>query len=264
MSKIVFFVAVTFIALNLNCEASTSGRELDYAQLIDYERNNLKGDVVWLQQNGKKFLALYTETEKLENKGTAIILHSMGGHPDHNSFSGAVRRYLPQHNWATLSIQLPVLSVRANPSDYLPLLAEANARIKASVDYLKDAEVKHIVLIGYQLGAIMALNYLNQQRDNNDVKAVVTMSLNVLDAGQHKINVIKFIKEVNRPMLDIFSENDQANVVHSARKRRMAGKSNPQYRQFKIQSQGYRLDQDENLLVKRIYSWMNKVFKQIE
>lgn len=260
MSRVVL-IFIIFVWGTLNSRASNEVRELEYAEAIEasYSPSSM-GKIVWLQTKRKKILALYTETEKKENLGTAILLHPMGEQPDHGKLINPLRTYLPQHNWATLSLQMPVLNIGAKQDEYYFLFDSANARIQVGVDYLVAAGVKNIVLIGDELGGMMATYYLKQNAKAN-VKAIVAVSLGVPDTEHKNAQIIKFISKIKQPFLDIYAEYDAPEVTDSARKRRVAGKNSSSYRQFKIEGEGHKRQHDEGLMVKRIYSWINWVFR---
>ena len=76
--------------------ASNELRELEYAEEI--QSSFSMGLIVWLNSQKDRFLNIYTETEKKQNLGTAIILHPMDGHPDQRKLINPLRTYLPQHN----------------------------------------------------------------------------------------------------------------------------------------------------------------------
>lgn len=257
MFKVFFiFIAVTF---NANSRASNELRELDYAEKI--KATHSIGKVLWLKAKNRKFLTLYTETEKKQSLGTAIILHSMGRHPDEGKLVNPLRTYLPQHNWATLSLQMPILNFGAKQEEYYSLFGDANARIQAGIDFLVDAGVENIVLIGDGLGGMMAAYYLNQKTNNFEIIAIVAVSLSLPDSEKEQAQVFDFISEIKQPFLDIYLEQDAQKVISSARKKRMAGKNNLDYRQFKIEGEGNKRQHDEGMVVKRIYSWISLVFK---
>ena len=257
MLKIIVFLS---ILINHSLAWGTNKlREMDYAEKI--VSSNVTGEIVWLETNNSKFLALFTETEKIENIGTVILLHSMAGHPDQKKLIAPLRTFLPKHNWATLSLQMPVLELAANSKDYFSLFNDANARIQAGVDFLLAAKVKNIVLIGYELGGMMAVNYLHEKLESKDIKAIITISLAVPETDQKQGQILDFIKEIKQPFLDIFAEFDLPEVTDSARKRKLAGRANLAYRQFEVEGEGYLLQHDEGLLAKRIYSWINRTFR---
>ncbi len=258
-SKVIFLWLI--YVFSANSWATNVYRELEYAEHITAYFST--GKIVWLKANDRRFLTLYTETEEQENLGTAIILHPMDGHPDQKKFINPLRTYLPQHNWATLSIQLPVLGLGAEEREYYPLFREASRRIQMAVDYLVSAGVQNIVLIGYGLGSMMAVSYLNDKQGavEENLKAVVTISLGVPKSKHDKVQIIDFIKEITLPFLDVFAEYDLPVVTDSARKRRIAGKASQSYRQFEIEGEGHLFQHDEGQVVKRIYSWIRTVVR---
>lgn len=253
------FVFVVIYFFSVNSRASNELREMEYAEEI--KTSFSMGRIAWLEAKGKKFLTLYTETEEQENLGTAILLHPMDGHPNQKKIINPLRTYLPQHRWATLSIQLPVLGVGAKDNEYYKLFDDANNRIQAAIDYLFAAKVKNIVLIGYGLGGTMAVHYINENITDTKVKAIATISLLVPKSNHKDVQIIDFINRINQPFLDIFAEFDSAEVRDSARKRRIAGKENPDYRQVEVKGEGHLFQHDEGMVVKRVYSWVNRTFR---
>ncbi len=252
------------IGLILSCYLSISWatnqmREMEYAEKI--KSSLAMGEIVWLQVKGKQFLSLYTQTEKKENLGTVIILHPMGSHPHQKQLINPLRTFLPQHNWATLSMQMPVLTGAAKENEYFPLFDDADDRIQAGIDFLLDARVENIVIVGYGLGGMMGLYFIKNKAGASAVSALVTISLPVPDSDKKQAQVIDFMRKVEQPFLDIFAEFDLPEVVDSARKKRLAVKDNLTYSQLKIKGEGYAFKNSEELVVKRIYSWMGRTFK---
>ena len=230
-------------------------READFADEII--KTQPGGKVVWLEYGGKKFLSLYTDTEKKLSKGAVIILHDQGGYPNQLQLIKALRTGLPEHNWTALSVQMPVLEMGANEDDYYALFPEAQARIESAVKYLKDNKIETLVLVGYGLGALMAV-YAQSERAV-DVTAIAAISLAVPDKQNQSAQTLEFIKKIKPPLLDIYAEGDQSAVVESAGNRRLAAKENEYYRQDKINDENHLYQHDEGLVVKRIYSWIERV-----
>src|SRR3989339_458094 len=76
----------------------------------------LTGDPVWLElSSGHKFLTLYTEAPNA--KAGVIVVHGMGVHADWGLIS-PLRQQLPEHGYATLSVQMPVLKADAKEAEY--------------------------------------------------------------------------------------------------------------------------------------------------
>ncbi|RLA03529.1 MAG: DUF3530 domain-containing protein [Gammaproteobacteria bacterium] len=237
-------------------------REMEHAEAI--EASFSTGKVVWIDAQGKKFLTLYTETEQVDSLGAVIILHPMDGHADQQKIINPLRTYLPAHHWATLSVQLPVLGLEASEREYYQLIDDARVRIQESLEFLLDKKVKNIVLIGYGLGGMMAIDFVNESPDSDEIDALVTISLSVPESDHKHVQVIDFIGNIKQPFLDIFAEFDLPVVTDSARKRRLAGNENLLYRQIRMEGEGHLFQHDEGLLVKRVYSWINRTFREMK
>ncbi|MGZ5075479.1 MAG: DUF3530 family protein [Methylobacter sp.] len=240
------------LVLDNACLAGDEKREADFAERIG--KTLSMGKAVWLDAEGKKFLGLYTETEKIFGHGVAIILHDMDGHPDQQQLIHELRTLLPEHHWATLSLQMPLRETGAEQDEYYALFPEAAARIFAGIDYVKGNGAGSVVVVGYGLGGLMGLYALTEK--TADIKALVAISLPVPAIENKAAQTLEFIKKVKIPVLDIYGSMDVPDVVENARERRLAAKDNAVYRQVKINDEGHAYLHDEGLLVKRIYSWL--------
>jgi predicted esterase len=234
------------------CLASDEKREADFAEAIN--KTLRIGKAVWLEANGKKFLGLYTQTEKVTSKGTVIILHDMGGHPNQQQLIYGLRAFLPEHDWATLALQMPLRETGVQTDDYYALFPEAAERIKVGISYAKSNGAENIVVVGYGLGALMGLYAQSEQPA--DIKALVTISLSVPKTQNMTSQTLEFLKKIKVPMLDIYGALDLPDVTESSRDRRLAAKENTAYRQIKVDDEDHTYLHDEGLLVKRIYSWL--------
>lgn len=238
----------------LICVASDEKREAQMAQ--DVQKTLNIGHAVWLDASGKKFLGLRTDTAKNPRAGMIILLHDTGGHPNQQAVIKHLRTFFPEHHWATLSIQLPVREASAPVQDYYSLLPEAKTRILEAVKFAKTEKAEKVVVIGYGLGSLMA-SYALSDLKTDDVDALVTISLPVPQTGEINVQTLQIIPKITLPMLDIYGETDMPDVVQNARDKQVAGKTNPHYRQVKIDNEGHLFLHDDGVLVKRIYSWLN-------
>jgi dienelactone hydrolase len=234
------------------CLAGDEKREAEFAESIG---NTLTvGKAVWLESEGKKFLGVYTETERTGGKGTVIILHDIGGHPNQQPLIYGLRVFLPEHHWTTLALQMPLREAGVEKEEYYALFPEAAARIQAGIDYAKSNGAENIVVVGYGLGGLMAAYALSEKA--GDVKALAAISLPVSATEDKAAQTLAFIGKIKMPMLDIYGALDVPDVTESARERRLAAKENTGYRQVKISDEGHAYLHDDGLLVKRIYSWL--------
>ena len=236
--------------------ASNEQRENHYAAEI--KKNLQLGSAIDLISDNNKFLALYTESEAIKNKGTAILLHDQGQHPDQKYLIHLLRTMLPEHNWATLSLQMPLREYGVKSDDYYALFPKAIQRIQAGIEYLQKNNIKNIVLVGYGMGSLMALHFINETQATA-VNALVTISLPVPETEIQTAQTLTFLKKINVPFLDIYGTKDIPTVSNSARNKRIAARGNPNYRQVKINQVGRSFRNHEDLLVKRVYSWLSFV-----
>lgn len=240
----------------LTCVASDDKREAEFA--ADIQKTLNVGHVVWLESTGKKFLGLYTDTAKNPRSGVIILLHDVGRHPNQQAIIKNLRTFFPEHYWATLSVQMPVREASAPVQDYYVLFPEAKTRLTAALDFAKKEKAEKVVVIGYGLGGLMA-SYALADAKNDEVNALVTISLPVPETSEINAQTLALIPKLTLPMLDIYGALDMPNVVNSVRERQVVGKINPYYRQVKLDNEGHLYLHDDGLLVKRIYSWMDKV-----
>lgn len=250
------FGLALFLCSALTCVASDEKREAEFA--TDIQKTLNVGHAVWLDANGKKFLGLYTDTPKNPRAGVIILLHDVGGHPNQQAIIKNLRAFFPEHHWATLSIQMPIREESAPVHDYYALFPEAKTRLTAALDFAKKEKAEKIVVMGYGLGGLMA-SYSLADAKSEDVEALVTISLPVPETNEHTAQTLSFISKITLPMLDIYGALDMPEVARSARERQVAGKINADYRQVKLDNEGHLYLHDDGLLVKRIYSWIDKV-----
>lgn len=242
----------------MTCVASDEKRELEFA--TDIQKTLTVGHAIQLDASNKKFLGLYTDTTKNPRAGIIILLHDTGGHPNQQAIIKSLRTFFPEHNWATLSLQMPIREASAPIEDYFSLFPNAKARLLAGIQFAKKEKAEKIVVIGYGLGGLMASFALTEKAP--DVNALITISLPVLETNVKEAETLQIIPKITLPMFDIYGALDMPNVVNSARERQVAGKINPQYRQIKLEDEGHFYLHDEGLLVKRLYSWIERVTKK--
>lgn len=254
LSKIIIRMSGTFfLCAALTCVASDEKREAQMAQ--DVQKTLNVGHAVWLEADGKKFLGLRTDTAKNPRAGMIILLHDTGVHPNQQAVIKNLRAFFPEHHWATLSIQMPVREASAPVQDYYSLLPEAKTRLLEAIKFAKSEKAEKVVVIGYGLGSLMA-SYTLADEKNNDVDALVAISLPVPQTSEISAQTLQLLPKLTLPVLDIFGETDMPDVVRNARDKQVAGKTNPHYRQVKIDNEGHLFLHDDGLLVKRIYSWL--------
>ena len=216
-------------------------------------------EVLWLEADGEKFLALYTGQSSQVAHGAVIILHAMGAHADWPQMISPIRMALPEQGWSTLSIQLPLIAPQNQIEDYGLTLQRASDRIDAAVRYLRDRKFLNIVVIGHSFGAASTLAYLKKV-GKQKVQALVAIGLQDYAFVKPSINVLELIEKSPVPILDIYGSRDFKKVVDQAPDRRLAAKkgNNRNYTQFEIEGADHYFNKMEDVLVKRIRGWLDK------
>lgn len=165
------------------------------------------GDPVRLElKSGRRFLAIYTVAPKAA--GAAIIVHGLGVHPDWGLI-GTLRSRLPEHGYATLSVQMPVLAAGAPGEQYPPVFPEAAERLTAAVAWLRGKGFEKVALVSHSMGARMSNHFLTHAPDAR-VTAWVAIGLPALAAETASVKI---------PVLDLYGEKDYPAVLENAAKR---------------------------------------------
>jgi len=162
------------------------------------------GDPVRLEsRSGRKFLAIYTAAPKAG--GGVVVVHGLGVHPDWGLI-GTLRSRLPEHGYATLSVQMPVLAAGAPGEQYPPLFPEAAERLAAAVTHLHGKGFEKIAIVSHSMGARMS-NYFLSHAANAGVAAWIAIGLPGLVSEPAAVKI---------PVLDLYGEKDYAAVLGNA------------------------------------------------
>jgi pimeloyl-ACP methyl ester carboxylesterase len=243
----------------LPVQATDSAKEERWAnQVSDFL---LDGDTEWLEVNGTKFLSIYTPATTDKTVGAVILLHGRGAHPDWPQVIQPLRTQLPEKGWATLSLQMPVLSSDTYDRDYVPLFDEVPERIKAALDFLSQKNINNIVLMGHSLGATMATDYLAKHRETR-IKAFVGIGMKAMKqtAGYHVLDNAESLKTIKLPVLDIYGSKTIEEILYSADRRSnvINRTGHVQSRQVKLEGTGHFFQGYEDKLLDNIVTWMNE------
>ena len=242
------------LALSFAVNASYLAKEKRWAdQVVDAI---IDGDAAWINDGRNDFLGIFTEAEDNKNRAV-IIMHGTGVHPDWQQVIQPLRVALTEHNWNTLSIQMPVLANDAEYVAYAPLYDEVAPRIDAAIKYLKGLGQKTIVLIGHSQGSAMGAYYLANTKQRLD--GFVAIGMAAL-ADDPRMNSIKLLENIHIPVLDLYGTDDLEGIMRSASLRVNAAKkaANKNYTQLQITGNHFFDDQDE-ALVTAVANWLEKI-----
>ena len=249
---------IGFMILQSSACASDLAKEKSWAEQV--VEAILDGDAVWLNDGKSDFLGIYMSAE--EDRGRAVIvMHGTGIHPDWLQVIQPLRVGLAEHNWNTLSIQMPVLANDAEYIDYAPLYDEVGARIEAAIRYLKKQGAKKIVLIGHSQGSAMAAYYLSRTYLSGrkpEVDGFVAIGMAAF-ADDERMDSIKSLEKITLPVLDLYGSEDLDSILESVKLRAAAAKKagNENYKQIRIAGNHF-FDEHEDVLLETVADWLEK------
>jgi len=264
MNKLLTALLLPVLLSGAAAQAADLTREARIANQI--QDAILEGEPVWLQAGEVRFLAIYTPANTPETRGAAVLLHGSDAHPDWPDVIYPLRTQLPEHGWATLSIQLPVTAPDSPAGAWQANLPLAAPRIGAAAAWLKaEHNILNQVLIGHSLGARMGAEYLAGLHGAPDeaLRAFVAIGLTANPADTDS-GALKALSQIRLPVLDLYGERDLGGVLHSADARRRAALSartdtfTPDYSQVQAPGADHFFRGVEGWLVARVRAWLAK------
>ncbi len=251
-----FLLFLAFI-LTLN-QATASDLDREKRLVAEIEESILDGDGIWLEQKLPKFFAIYTEAEE-DPKGTVILLHGRGLHPDWSEVISPLRVGLTEHNWNTLSLQLPVLAKDAKYNDYVPEFGLATPRINSAIEFIRSQSKLPIVLLSHSCGAHMATEWIEEQKAF-PLAAYIGISVGATDFKQPMLAEFPYDK-IKQPVLDIYGELD-TNSIRTRAAERSAGvlaNNNPLSKQIKLEGADHYYKGKGDELTEAVADWLSNI-----
>lgn len=245
------------------------------------------GKPQWLEAGGQRFLGIYTASTTGSSLGGAIILPSLGDHPNWPDVIAPLRKSLPKHGWSTLSIALPVPTKGSDGLWALaPYFTASRGRIQSAIKFMQQQGIVNIVLIGHGLGAAAAAVAVSGSNPLQ-VSALAAISLGVPPGSNPKPYSPDILENIHIPVLDVYGSRDFYGVTKTAAERVAAArrgglaavnsrqleslKHSPQarllssnrngyiaYRQMELMGADHSFRGDESTLIRRIKGWLKK------
>lgn len=240
--------------------ASDRDKEQRWAdQIVDFL---VVGEAVWLEGQDGEFLGLYAEAASEPAKGAAVVIHGLGAHPDWQDVVAPLRAGLPEHGWATLSIQMPILANDAELAQYGPLFAEVPARLDAAVRHLQAQGHRNIVLVAHSLGTAMSASYLaGESEHGNDIRAFVGIGMRDRHGNDQRMDTAAFLREIQQPMLDLYGSQDRE-AVDTAPARLQAGERQGTYEQQEVPGTDHFFRGKSDRLLDAVAAWLEPYARQ--
>jgi len=213
-------------------------------------------------RDGRCFLAIFTPSEISPARGSVVILHGRGLHPDWVDAIQPLRVELTAHGWNTLAIQLPVLKKSALYYDYVAIFGAAIPRIEAAFDRIDRVAGGKRVLLAHSCGSHMAQHWIHQRGREALARfdAYIGIGMGATDRGQSMREPFA-LADMPMPLLDLSAEHDFASVHRLAPERlaalRHAG--NPLSDQQVVpDAEHYFVDRGQ-ALVGAVAAWLNRL-----
>ncbi len=255
IASICFSAGLLAISLFSLVQASDLAKEKRMMeQVADYV---MDGDAILLKDGTHEFLSIYMESEKMPAKGSIIILHGRGYHPNWPELVYPLRTGLPKHGWNTLSIQMPVLSNDSSFYDYMKILPQSHPRITAALDFLKQKKTKNIIMLAHSCGVHMGFDWLHKNPDAG-ITAFIGVGMGSTDYEQPMLKPFA-LEDIKIPVLDIRGENDYPAVQRNAprRMKRIKQAGNPKSQQRVVPKSDHYFTDRGDALLKNVASWLN-------
>ncbi len=271
-----FFVLAAFFLFLIAFEtfASNTASEKRWAEQL---RDNIViGDPVDITPSGTEsssgtdntFFSIFTPETTASPKGAIILMHGTGAHPDWPDIIHPLRSELPDRGWATLSIQLPLVSPDKKDKESREKVIESSvSRIEAAIKFLKSKSYNRVVIVSHSFGTLMALNFLQLKAiETNPDKTPIINAAVIIGAPSSNntipLNSPLMVEKINIPLLDMYGSNDLDSVMRSAKARKTAAAKagNKQYRQVETIGANHFYHGLNDELVSYVYHWLSKTF----
>ncbi len=255
ISTFVLLACMTFSPQSLADEQPDYAREARLAdEIVD---DIFDGEPIWLDANEHSFLGIHTLNED-KPKGTVIIFHGRGYHPDYPEVAGPLRVGLVEKGWSTLSVQMPVLEKGKKYQDYLPLFNFAHGRIEAAIAYTKtQSPSAPIVLAAHSCGAHMVNDWLNHNNDAS-IDGYIIMGAGATDYGQPLQTPFPFAN-MQVPIFDFSGELEFPRPLEMLpeRRRLIAQGGNPGSRLASLSNADHYFHDAGDPLTEAVAQWLN-------
>jgi pimeloyl-ACP methyl ester carboxylesterase len=251
---IVIILPLLLVPVSRAGSVSDTAKEQRWADQITGQL--IFGEPVWLEADGHRFLAIYTPAETASTRGTVLLVHGLGAHPDWPQVIQPLRSGLSEKGWQSLSIQMPLPLEGIDTAGRAALLREGGDRLQTALAWLEGKGMTPVTLIAHSRGGVDALHFVVTHDSAPIVSLVLIGTSADYDDVPDDVGPLQSLREIKRPVLDIYGENDHENVIKTAPDRRKAAAGNPGYRQLKVPGADHFFDGEETSLLAEVTRWL--------
>jgi alpha-beta hydrolase superfamily lysophospholipase len=214
------------------------------------------GEPVWLAADGHRFLAIYTPAETPSPRGTVLLVHGMGAHPDWPQVIHPLRSGLSEGGWQSVSIQMPLPPEGSDTAAQMALLREGGDRLQAAIAWMAEKNITPVTIIAHSRGCADVLYYAATHNRTTVTSLVLIGANGRYDTLPDDASPLKFLRDVKLPILDLYGENDLEGVLKTAPERRKAVTGNSGYQQMMVPGANHFFDGDEKPLLAEVTRWL--------
>lgn len=259
-----FFMGLWLAATAGFAGSPSSGPDLERERRMAAEITDsiLDGDPLQLETaDGQQFLGIYTASTSDEPaKGTLVILHGRGFHPDWVDVVHPLRVDLTAFGWNTLAIQLPVLQRQAKYNDYVSIFPAAGPRIESAIAKAHEFSEGLVVVVSHSCGSHMAQHWINAKGADavSLMDGFVGIGMGATDYGQPMTEPFA-LEKIDVPVLDLFGAADFPAVLRLAPERlaAMSAAGNTKSRQVRVPDAGHYFVGHNDALIEVLADWLN-------
>ncbi len=170
--------------------------------LYQLSPNELAQEFINIQVGKQKIHALYKANKGKQALGAVILLHDAFAHINDDPIISGLRTYLPNHGWASLSLETPFTTYEALPLTQNELSAEIKTRANEAIQFLREQGFQQIAIIGEGLGATLASHVAANVTDGSILTVVCINSVQhpLLSAEIHPNEILA---RLEIPVLDL-------------------------------------------------------------
>jgi len=214
------------------------------------------GEPVYLEVDNHRFLAIYTPAETAAASGTVLLVHGIGAHPDWPQVIHPLRSGLSERGWQSLSIQMPLPPEGIDAAGRAALLREGGERLQAALAWLEGRGMTPVTLIGHSRGGVDELHYAATHADAPIASLIVIGTSGEYEDVPTDFGPLQSLRDIKRPVLDLYGENDHENVINTAGERRTAAAANTGYRQVQVPGADHFYDGQDAQLLEAVTDWL--------
>jgi pimeloyl-ACP methyl ester carboxylesterase len=254
LSLLIGVMVLLLASLSQAASVSDTAKEQRWAEQITDQL--VVGEPVWLQADDHRFLTIYTPAETGTPRGTVLLVHGVGAHPDWPQIIHPLRSGLSEKGWRSLSIQMPLPPPGTDATGEAVLLREGGDRLQSALTWLAGKGMTPVTLIAHSRGGADALRFAATHADGRIASLVVIGVNGNYDDLPDDLDPIQSLRGIKVPVLDLYGELDHEGVIKTAPERRQAAAANPGYRQVKVPGAGHFFDGQETRLLEEVTRWL--------